>query len=292
MGQAKPRILVVDDDPLVCSFLTEALESQALEVISAGSAGAALQQVRSDAPEIVILDLRLPGLDGMEALRKLKEIAPQLPVVILTGYGDVPSAVEAMRLGACDFLTKPVEVERILIVVRRALEHQALGTELKALRSKLGQRDALRWLMGRGQDIQQVIQQIRQVANSNFTILIQGETGTGKELVARSIHQLSARRDKPFVALDCGAIPETLIESELFGYEKGAFTGADRRREGHFQLADGGTLFLDEIANLPFATQATLLRVLQQREVQPLGGKVLVPVNVRIIAASNVPLQT
>src|SRR5712664_2538367 len=279
MDQAKPRILVVDDDPLTCSFLIDALEElRAFEVVSAGDAGTALQQVSAEVPEIVILDLRLPGLDGMEALRKLKEIAPQLPVVILTGYGDVPSAVEAMRLGACDFLTKPVEVERILIVVRRALEHQALGTELKALRSKLGQRDALRWLMGRGQDIQQVIQQIRQVANSNFTILIQGETGTGKELVARSIHQLSARRDKPFVPLDCGAIPETLIESEFFGYKKGAFTGADRRKEGHFQLAEGGTLFLDEIVNLPFPTQAKLLRTLEERQVQALGAKGAVPV--------------
>jgi len=291
MGQAKPRILVVDDDPLVCSFLTEALESQAFEVISAGSAGAALQQVRSDAPEVVILDLRLPGLDGMEALRKLKEIAPQLPVVILTGYGDVPSAVEAMRLGAHDFLTKPVEPEKILIVVRQALEHQASGTELKELRSSLGQRNALRWLMGRGPDIQQVVQQIRQVANFNFTILIQGETGTGKELVARSIHQLSTRHDKPFVALDCGAIPETLIESELFGYEKGAFTGADRRKEGHFELAEGGTLFLDEIVNLPFPTQAKLLRTLEERRVQVLGAKGALPVDVRIIAAANVPLD-
>jgi len=291
MDQAKPRILVVDDDPLTRSFLIDALALQAFEVVSAGDAGTALQQVSAEVPEVVILDLRLPGLDGMGALRRLKEIAPQLPVVILTGYGDVPSAVEAMRLGAYDFLTKPVEAEKILIVVRRALEHQALGTELKALRNKLGQRDALRWLMGRGQDIQQVIQQIRQVANSNFTILIQGETGTGKELVARSIHQLSARRDKPFVPLDCGAIPETLIESELFGYEKGAFTGADRRKEGHFQLAEGGTLFLDEIVNLPFSTQAKLLRTLEERQVQVLGAKRSLPVDVRIIAAANVPLD-
>jgi DNA-binding NtrC family response regulator len=289
--QTKPRILVVDDDPLTCAFLTQVLELQAFAVISAADAGAALEQVRSDAPDVVILDLRLPGLDGMEALRELKAIAPQVPIIILTGYGDVSSAVEAMRRGAYDFLTKPAQSEKIVVVVRRALEHQALGTELKALRSKLDQRDTLRWLMGRGRDIQQVIQQIRQVANSNFTILIQGETGTGKELVARSIHQLSARRDKPFVPLDCGAIPETLIESELFGYEKGAFTGADRRKEGHFQLAEGGTLFLDEIVNLPFPTQAKLLRTLEERRVQVLGAKSALPVDVRIIAAANVPLD-
>src|SRR5216110_342857 len=290
LDQAKPRVLVVDDDPLTRSLLSLALQAHAFEVIPAGDAGTALEQVRSEAPEIVILDLRLPGLDGMEALRRFKEIAPELPVVILTGYGDVPSAVEAMRLGAYDFLTKPVEPAKILVVVRRALKHQALGTELKELR-RLGQRDALRWLMGRGQEIQQVIQQIKQVADSNFTILIQGETGTGKELVARSIHQLSARRDKPFVPLDCGAILETLIESELFGYEKGAFTGADRRKEGHFQLAEGGTLFLDEIVNLPFPTQAKLLRTLEERRVQVLGAKSALPVDVRIIAAANVPLD-
>ena len=290
LDQAKPRVLVVDDDPLTRSLLSLALQAHAFEVIPAGDAGTALEQVRSEAPEIVILDLRLPGLDGMEALRRFKEIAPELPVVILTGYGDVPSAVEAMRLGAYDFLTKPVEPAKVLVVVRRALKHRALGTELKELR-RLGQRDALRWLMGRGQEIQQVIQQIRQVADSNFTILIQGETGTGKELVARSIHQLSARREKPFVALDCGAIPETLIESELFGYEKGAFTGADRRREGHFQLAQGGTLFLDEIVNLPFPTQAKLLRTLEERQVQVLGAKGPLSVDVRIIAAANVPMD-
>ena len=287
----KSRILVVDDDPLTCAFLTQVLESQAVEVVSATDAGAALEQVKAEAPDVVILDLRLPGLDGMEALRELKAIAPQVPIIILTGYGDVSSAVEAMRRGAYDFLTKPAQAEKIVVVVRRALEHQALGTELKVLRSKLDQRDTLRWLMGRGRDIQQVIQQIRQVADSNFTILIQGETGTGKELVARSIHQLSARRDKPFVPLDCGAIPETLIESELFGYEKGAFTGADRRKEGHFQLAEGGTLFLDEIVNLPFPTQAKLLRTLEERRVQVLGAKSALPVDVRIIAAANVPLD-
>jgi len=291
MDQAKPRILVIDDDPRIRSSLVDTLELEAFEVVSAGDAETALQQVSADLPEVVLLDLRLPGLDGMEALRKLKEIAPQLPIVILTGFGDVPSAVEAMRLGAYDFLNKPVGPEKILIVVRRALEHQALGTELKALRSKLGQRDPLRWLMGRGQDIQQVTQQIRHVADSNFTILIQGETGTGKELVARAIHQLSGRRDKPFVPLNCGAVPETLIESELFGYEKGAFPGADRRKEGHFQLAEGGTLFLDEIVNLPFSTQAKLLRTLEECQVQVLGAERSLPVDVRVIAAANVPLD-
>jgi DNA-binding NtrC family response regulator len=286
MDQAKPRVLVIDDDPLICSVLIEALESQAFEAGSAGDAGTALKQVSAEVPEAVILDLRLPGLDGMNALRKLKEIAPQLPIVILTGFGDVPSAVEAMRLGAYDFLTKPVDPETILVVVRRALEHQALGTELTTLRRTLGRGEPLRWLMGRGQDIQR----IRHVANSTFTILIQGETGTGKELVARSIHQLSGRRDRPFVALNCGAVPQALIESELFGCEE-AFTAADRRQEGHVQLAEGGTLFLDDIVTLPFSTQAKLLRTLEERRVQVLGANRSFPVDVRIIAAANVPLD-
>jgi two-component system nitrogen regulation response regulator GlnG len=242
-------------------------------------------------PAVVILDLSMPGLDGLETLSRLKALAPPVPVIILTGHGDVPSAVEAMRLGAYDYLTKPIEAEPVLIAVRRALERRELGAEIDQLRSTLRERGPLRWLMGRSPQIRQVIQQIRQVADSTLTIVIQGETGTGKELVARSIHQLSARRHRPFVALDCGAIPETLIESELFGHERGAFTGAVRRKEGHFQLAEGGTLFLDEVANLPGTTQAKLLRVIQEREVHLLGGTQVVPVDVRIIAASNVPLD-
>jgi len=227
----------------------------------------------------------------METLRRLGELAPRLPVIVLTGYGDIPSAVETMRLGASDYLTKPVRPERIGLAVRRALERQQLGADVEELRRQLRERGALVWLIGLSPEIQQVIQQIEQVAESTFTILIQGETGTGKELVARAIHQLSTRREKPFIALDCGAIPDTLIESELFGYEKGAFTGADRRKEGHFELAEGGSLFLDEIVNLPMTTQSKLLRVLQERQVQVLGGRRAVPVDVRIIATSNVPLE-
>jgi len=233
----------------------------------------------------------MPELDGMETLRRLRELAPRLPVIVLTGYGDIPSAVETMRLGASDYLTKPARPEAIRLAVRRALECQQLGADVEELRRQLRERGALVWLIGLSPEIQQVIQQIEQVAESTFTILIQGETGTGKELVARAIHQLSTRREKPFIALDCGAIPDTLIESELFGYEKGAFTGADRRKEGHFELAEGGSLFLDEIVNLPMTTQSKLLRVLQERQVQVLGGRRAVPVDVRIIATSNVPLE-
>ncbi|OLC12624.1 MAG: hypothetical protein AUH29_15665 [Candidatus Rokubacteria bacterium 13_1_40CM_69_27] len=268
-----------------------ALGAEGFQVETAADGEEALRLIVSETPAVVILDLRMRGIDGMETLRRLKAVAPRVPVIILTGHGEVSSAVQAMRLGAYDYLIKPVDNEQVAIVVRRALERHELGAEIEELKSQLVERGPLRWLMGRSPQILQVIQQVRQVADSTLTILIQGETGTGKELVAQSIHRLSPRRDKPFIALDCGAIPETLIESELFGYERGAFTGAVRRKEGHFQLAEGGTLFLDEIANLPLTTQSKLLRVLQEREVRLLGGTRAVPMDVRIIAASNVPLD-
>jgi len=286
------RILVVDDEPDMRWLLTGVLQTEGFEVVTAEDGQAALDRVSMDAFAAVILDLRMPRLDGIETLGKLRAIVPPVPVIMLTAYGDVPTAVQAMRLGAYDYLTKPFHNDEIVLTVRRALERQALLAEVEQLRNQLGEGGSLRELMGPSQEVQKVIQQVKQVASSDFTVLIHGETGTGKELVARSIHQQSPRYEKPFLALDCGAIPETLIESELFGYEKGAFTGADRKKEGHFQLAESGTLFLDEIANLPLTTQAKLLRVLQERQVRLLGGKRAVPVNVRIIAASNVPLET
>lgn len=286
-----PKILVVDDDPKIQLLLTDTLGAEGFDVVTAADGQAALDHVRSDPPAIVLLDLRIPGIDGMVTLEKIQAVAPKIPVVMLTAHGDIPSAVRAMRLGAFDYLTKPVHSEEIVLTVRRALERRSLVAEVEELRNQLEDFGAPRELMGLSGSMQQIAQQVKQVARSTLTVLIQGETGTGKELVARAIHQLSDRREKPFIALDCGAIPDTLIESELFGYEKGAFTGADRRKEGHFQLAEGGSLFLDEIANLPLATQSRFLRILQEREVHMLGGKHPVQVNVRIIAASNVPLE-
>ena len=264
---------------------------QSLEVIEAEDGQVALERVRADSPTVMILDINMPRVDGMEVLLRVKEFAPQLPVIMLTAAGDVRTAVEAMRLGAYDYLTKPFDVDELVLHVRRALERQGLLAEIDALKSQLEGGGPLRELMGSSAEIQEVIKHIRQVATSSFTVLVQGETGTGKELVARAIHRESLRREKPFIAVDCGAIPETLIESELFGYEKGAFTGADRRKEGHFLLARGGTLFLDEIVNIPLTTQAKLLRVLQERHVWPLGAKAPSAVDVRIIAACNVPLD-
>ena len=287
---ARPTVLVVDDDDDARAALAKILAADGFHAVTAADGEAALDRVVSEQPAVVLLDRIMPGLDGIETLRRLKAIAPEIPAIIVTGYGDTSSAVQAMKLGAYDYLTKPLQIDQILIAVRRAAERRELGAEVEGLRSQLDEDRSLRALMGPSREVENILRQIRQVADSDFTILIQGETGTGKELVARAIHQLSFRRTRPFVALDCGGIPETLIESELFGYEKGAFTGASQRKDGYFQFAEGGSLFFDEITNLPLTTQAKLLRVLQERQVRPLGGRRTVPVNVRVLAAYNVPL--
>jgi two-component system nitrogen regulation response regulator GlnG len=287
-----PRILVVDDEPDMRWVLARTLREHGFAVAEAADGKAALEQVAAEPPAAVILDLRMPGLDGMVVLERLLKMAPRVAAIILTGYGDIPGAVRAMRLGAYDYLTKPFEPEDLALRVERALERRDLVAEVEGLRSRLRRGSPLREQMGRSPQIHQVIGQVDQVAGANLTVLVQGETGAGKELVARAIHQQSDRHDGPFVALDCGAIPEALIESELFGYERGAFTGALRRKQGQFELAEGGTLFLDEVANLPLPTQAKLLRVLEEREVLRLGGGRPVPVNVRIIASCNVPLDS
>jgi DNA-binding NtrC family response regulator len=285
------KVLAVDDQADMRWVLARVLGGQGFEVITAEDGEQAVALVKQGAPHVVLMDLKMPRLGGLQALEKLKEIAPEVPVIVISAYGDIPSAVQAMKLGAYDFLTKPFDNEELLYTVRRAAERRELLSQVEALKSQLQHGGALREIMGSSPRIQAVFQQIGQVARSNFTVLLEGETGTGKEIVARAIHQQSDRREMPFIALDCGAIPETLIESEMFGYEKGAFTGADRRKEGHVQLAERGTLFLDEIANLPLTTQSKLLRMLQERQILPLGGTHPVPVDLRIIAASNVHLE-
>ncbi len=285
------RILIVDDEADMRWLLVNILQAEGFEVVAAEDGQVALEKVRKDAPSLILLDLKMPRLSGMKALEKIKAIDPLVPVIILTAHGDIPTAVQAMRLGAYDYLTKPFRNDDILFCVRRALERQELLAHVADLKSQLAEGGSLKGLMGVSPQIQKVFQEIHQVARTDFTVILQGETGTGKEIVALAIHEQSLRSEKPCVALDCGAIPETLVESELFGYEKGAFTGADRRKEGHFQLASGGTLFLDEIANLPLSTQSRLLRVLQERRVQPLGARQAISVDVRIIVASNVALE-
>jgi DNA-binding NtrC family response regulator len=284
------KILVVDDEPDIRALLAECLEEAGFETREAKDGAEAVTAVQAERPAVILLDVIMPRQSGMDALPELKRIAPDVPVIMCTAYMDVPTAVRAMQLGAYDYLTKPFDPELLLLTVRRALERQELLARIDDLKSQ-GEGISLADRMGSSRAIESVIQQVAQVARSSFTVLIQGETGTGKELVARAIHNQSPRRDKPFVAVDCGAIPETLVESELFGYEKGAFTGALRRKDGRFQTAGAGTVFLDEISNLPLPTQAKLLRVLEERQVTPLGGTRPVSVEARIIAASNVDLE-
>src|SRR6184192_3258675 len=309
-------ILIVDDDPALLEALPEALRlrMEGVTVETADSAGAALDRIAVRDYDAIVTDIRMPGMDGLALLAEIRTRRPDTPTLMITAYGENDLIVGALRGGACDFIQKPIDRDYLIIALRRAMETRdasrrvreqqvTLEHHLNTLEDVVEERahrlrgrkavieSPLSWLIGSSGQMEKVVQQIKQVADSPLTVLVEGETGTGKELVARAIHHLSARREKPFVAVDCGAIPDTLIESELFGYEKGAFTGAHQRKEGQFQLAGGGTLFLDEVANLPLPTQAKLLRALQVRQVQPLGGTQPVAVGVRFIAASNVPLE-
>jgi len=284
------KILVVDDEAEIRSLLAAVLQSKGYEVVTAEDGAAALQAVPRERPAVILMDLSMPRMNGMDALPEIKRLDAEVPVIICTAHADLATAVRAMKLGAYDYLTKPFDVELLILTLERAVERHRLHSRIEELKRQ-GQGTSLAERMGGSPAIAQVIQQVGQVAESNFTVLVQGETGTGKELVARAIHLQSPRRPAQFVAVDCGAIPETLVESELFGHERGAFTGAQARREGHFQLAKGGTLFLDEIGNVPLATQAKLLRALEQREVNPLGAARAVTVDARIIAATNSELE-
>ncbi|HEV7365120.1 MAG TPA: sigma-54 dependent transcriptional regulator [Gemmatimonadales bacterium] len=308
-------VLIVDDDLVLLEALPEALRlrMQDVTVETADSAAAALDRIAGWDYDAIVTDIKMPGMDGLELLAQIRSRRPDTPTLMITGHAETELVVDALRGGACDFIRKPIDREYFVASLRRAIQTRELSrrakeeqlalehhiSELervledrshKLREKKRGGENPLTWMEGSSGRMAHVVEQIKQVADSPLTVLIEGETGTGKELAARAIHHLSARREQPFVAVDCGAIPETLIESELFGYEKGAFTGAHQRKEGVFQLAGGGTLFLDEIVNIPLPVQVKLLRALQQRQVQPLGSKQIVPVAVRIIAASNVPL--
>jgi DNA-binding NtrC family response regulator len=283
------KLLVIDDDAGNRRLVTAIFDRQGFEVLAARDGTSGIEMAQASQPDVVLLDLRMPGLDGFEVLEQFKASRPGMPVVILTGSQDVKDAVRATQLGAFNYLTKPVNPDEIVVVVRRALETRDLRREVQELRQHVdkGASDSLTSLMGSGDQIKHVIEQVGTVAASNFTALVSGETGTGKELVAHAIHQLSDRRRRPFVALDCGAIPEPLLESELFGHERGAFTGAERRTEGRFRLAEGGTCFLDEVGNLALNLQAKLLRVLESGEVQPVGADRTRPMDVRFVSATN-----
>jgi DNA-binding NtrC family response regulator len=290
-GRDAPTVLIVDDDADARATLQEVLAEHGFAPTLAADARSGLDLVSRHPPAVVLLDLDMPGMSGLDALPEIRAIDPELPVIILTGETKVPTVVEAMRRGAYDYLTKPWRTEELVLRLNRALERRALADEVRSLRQKLREAASLRELMGPSTAVADIVRQVEQVAGSMLTVLVQGETGTGKELVARALHANSAYGEGPFVAVDCGAIPETLIESELFGHEKGAFTDAHSRKPGRFQQAAGGSLFLDEVSNLSPATQAKLLRVLQERQVQPLGATEAQPVDVRVIAAANVSLE-
>jgi DNA-binding NtrC family response regulator len=280
------RVLLVDDERDALDAGRQALQRERYVVDTAGTPGEALDRVRAQSFDVVILDLRMPEMSGIELLRLVRKLDPDVAVIMVTGYATVETAVEAMKEGAADYLQKPFTPDDLRLSVRRALERQELLRENRELRERLGGR-AEPAMVGDSPTMREVRRLIERVADTDATILILGESGTGKELVAREIHTRSRRAAQPLIAVDCAAIPADLLESEFFGHERGAFTGAVRRRKGSFELAHGGTLFLDEVGNMALDLQAKLLRALQEREIQPVGGERRIPVDVRIVAATN-----
>lgn len=281
------RILVVDDEPMVCLSLTNWLREENYFAKAVHDGPSAIQSIREESWDIVLLDLKMPGMDGLQVLQQIKETAPQTVVIMMTAYASISSSVQAMKEGAYDYIIKPLDVHELTLMLKKIVEHQELITENILLRKHLNERYKYENIIGKSAAIQAVFEMIRTVADTNATVLITGETGTGKELVARAIHANSPRRYSPLIAVSCGALPETLLESELFGYEKGAFTGAERTKKGRFELAHGGTLFLDEIGDISMKTQVKLLRVLQERCLRRLGGTESIEVDFRLISATN-----
>ncbi|MGD0796493.1 MAG: sigma-54 dependent transcriptional regulator [Acidobacteriaceae bacterium] len=281
------KVLIVEDEPHARTGLTELVASWGYRAECAADGVEALERVRQWAPGIVVTDLKMPRMDGMELLARIAELQQRVVVVMLTAQGSIESAVEAMRMGAYDYIPKPIDPVRLRTILQNAGRQRESDVELEATRRQLRDTGVLGPLVGSSPQMKEIFQMIERVAPSNVSVLVTGESGTGKELAARALHDLSSRRLKPFVAVNCAAIPETLIESEIFGHEKGAFTGAIERRAGCFELAEEGTLLLDEIGEMPAPTQAKLLRVLEDRRLRRLGSKAETPVDVRVIAATN-----
>ncbi|HUQ87327.1 MAG TPA: sigma-54 dependent transcriptional regulator [Vicinamibacterales bacterium] len=284
----KPRILVIDDEAAVRDSLKMTLEYDGYDVMLAATGEEGVKLIEREAPDLVFLDIKMPGMDGLEVLQKLRHLVEVTPIVVISGHGDITTAVEATRLGAFDFIEKPLGRERILVSVRNAVDTRRLKTENKSYR-----RDAEKkyQIVGDSPSLAAVRSAIQKAAPTNATVLIWGESGVGKELVARAIHRESLRRDGQFVQVNCAAIPDELIESELFGHEKGSFTGATDRQIGKFEQADKGTIFLDEIGDMSLKTQAKVLRVLQEQELERLGSNKVIKVDVRVIAATNKNLE-
>ena len=291
MTVAGNKILIVDEQNGICVQLSEYLRSEGMVSVVAHTGAAALEKIRTDAPDVLIVDLKLPDMDGMQAMQAAKQLDEDLPAILVTGHPNIREAVAAIRAGAHDYLEKPLKQYEVLRVVFRALNERKLKRKLRNLSCQVEDAASLRESMGPSSGITRLISEVKRVAKTDFTVLILGETGAGKDLVARAIHGLGSRSKAPFVAVDCGAIPETLIEGELFGYEKGSFTGADRQKIGKFEMAQGGTFFLDEVSNMPLGSQAKLLRVLQDKVIYRIGSTLPIDVDVRVLAASNQDLH-
>jgi len=283
----KKTILIIDDEPDICQSMSDIFSDEGYNVMTAGDGNEALEKLEKETPDLIFLDIWLPDSDGLKLLPGLKQEHPQVPVIMISGHGTIETAVQATKLGAFDFIEKPLSLDKLVITASNALTISRLQEENVRLKKKYNENR----LIGECRPILQLREQIRIIAPTDGWVLIVGENGTGKEMVAREIHRLSNRQNGPFIDVNCAAIPDNLIESELFGYEKGAFTGADRRQKGKFELSDQGTIFLDEIGDMSLNTQAKILRVLQEKTLSRLGNSKPIPIDVRIIAATNKDLE-
>jgi DNA-binding NtrC family response regulator len=279
-------ILIVDDDRKMRVLMRAVLESRGLTSIEASDGVQAIEMCRKERPSVVLLDMRMPKMNGIETLRELKRLDSDMPVIIITAHADVQDAVNAIKLGAYDFIVKPPDFERLTLLISRAMEKYELTRGFKKLDAAID--NSLESFLGSSNGMKKVIEQIRQVASTDFSIIMQGETGTGKTTVSRMIHNMSKRSRNPFVSVDVGSMPETLVESELFGHEKGAFTGADQKKKGFFEVAAGGTILIDDLQNVPLHTQSKLLRTVEDRKIFPIGTAMPVEIDVRIIVATNI----
>ena len=288
---ARPRILVVDDEENLCAFMKLMLAKEGYDVTTTVSATEALELLSDDGMDLVFTDLMMPEMNGLEMVRKLRELRPEMECVVMTAYASVDSAIEALKLGAADYITKPFNLEELKIIVRQLLSRRRMEEENKRLHAELGDRTTLDRFIGTSASVAQLKELVTRVASTESTVLIRGESGTGKELVARSIHSLSSRREAAFVSLNCAALPDTLLESELFGHVKGSFTGAVKDKDGLFKAAAGGTFFLDEIGEASPAIQVKLLRALEEKVITPVGSTSPEDVDVRLLAATNVDLE-
>ena len=287
----KEGILIVDDESRIRTIFARILEGEGYEVNTAENAERAIAQVDTIRPAIILMDQNMPRMNGIDAMKQIHERYPDIVVIIITAHGEISLAVNAVKDGAYDYIEKPVDNDKLVLLTNRAIEHFRVTHELKSLKRRIEDKDYLNRIVAESSRMKQVIEQVKSVSDTSATVLIQGESGTGKELVANAIHYYSEKQGKPMISVNCGAIPITLIESELFGYTRGAFTDAKESKQGKFVQADKGSLFLDEIAELPMDAQVKLLRVLEERKVFPLGGHRAIPIDVRIIAATNKNLE-